>query len=273
MLSPEFPVPGIPAGIPVHAASPRHLPVGAVLLYLHSFSRVRRHKGLTMRLAAFRPLGLSGLSLFLSVAAFGSGAPAQGVESESCSIHIWQRGIYGTQSASNFGAFGALGMVLQDEYDRKYPAASVEGVMEDVLRIQALPTTMSSIPWRNYTRVDQNTVVFEHETISDQSFKDLKKSTARNSTSQANCYIEIYIGSQTFSGSGIRSVLYSDFYARTFYDGAQRNKGAILWNQTPRLSFKDADGIATARKNIADSFFATFSEFLTKKLPKRNVRS
>ena len=226
-----------------------------------------------MRLAAFRPLGLSGLSLFLSVAAFGSGAPAQGVETESCSIHIWQRGIYGTQSASNFGAFGALGMVLQDEYDRKYPAASVEGVMEDVLRIQALPTTMSSIPWRNYTRVDQNTVVFEHETISDQSFKDLKKSTARNSTSQANCYIEIYIGSQTFSGSGIRSVLYSDFYARTFYDGAQRNKGAILWNQTPRLSFKDADGIATARKNIADSFFATFSEFLTKKLPKRNVRS
>jgi hypothetical protein len=212
---------------------------------------------------------VSGLAL--STAAVASDAPVQGYE--SCSIHIWQRGIYRSESASNFGAFGLIGAVLQDQFDRKYPAASLEGVMEDVLNVNALPTTIAAVPWRNYTGVEHNGVVFEHEAISDSRFQDLKASTARNSASQDSCYIELYIGAQTFSGGGIKSHLFSDFYARTFYGSVQNQKGAILWDQTPHLSVKDADSLIEAKHTIANGFIATLTKFLTNKLPKHKAAS
>lgn len=223
------------------------------------------------RAAVGLALGLGAIGLSLSVAAFASSAPPQGVASESCSIHIWQRGIYKSESASNFGAFGLVGALLQDQYDRKYPAASVEGVIEDVLNIDALPRTISSVSWRSYTGSESNAVVFEHEAVSDSKFRDLKASAARNSASQDSCYIEIYVGAQTFSGGGIKSHLFSDFYARTFYDGAQSQKGAILWDQTPHLSVTDADSLTTAKHIIADGFVATLTKFLINKLPKRKI--
>jgi hypothetical protein len=223
------------------------------------------------RAAVGLALGLGIVGLSLTVSAFASGAPTQGAESESCSIHIWQRGIYKSESASNFGAFGLVGAILQDQYDRKYPAASVEGVIEDVLNIDALPGTIASVPWRSYTGAEKNAVVFEHETITDSRFKDLKASAARNSTSQDSCYIEIYVGTQTFSGGGIKSHLFSDFYARTFYDGVQSQKGAILWDQTPHLAAKDADSLIAAKHIIADGFVATLTKFLANKLPRRKM--
>ncbi|WP_157215143.1 hypothetical protein [Flavisphingomonas formosensis] len=223
------------------------------------------------RAAVRLALGLGAIGLSLSVTAFASSAPLHEVAPESCSIHIWQRGIYKSESASNFGAFGLLGAVLQAQYDRKYPAASVEGVIEDVLNIDALPITISSVSWHSYTGSENNTVVFEHEPISDSKFRALKASAARNSASQDSCYIELYVGAQTFSGSGIKSHLFSDFYARTFYDGVQSQKGAILWDQTPHLTFTDADSLTTAKHIIADGFVATLTKFLTNKLPKRKI--
>ncbi|MDQ4419396.1 hypothetical protein OOT33_02950 [Sphingobium sp. DEHP117] len=221
------------------------------------------------------PVGLafgSGVvGLCLSVAAFASGEPPQGAKSDSCSIHIWQRSIYRTKSASNLGAFGLVGAVLQDQYDRKYPAASVEGVMEDVLNIKVLPDTIASVSWGSYTGAEKNTLVFEHEAISDSQLKDLKSSMARNSTAQDSCYIELYVGTQTFQGGAIKSHLFSDFYARTFYDDAQTQKGATLWDQTAHLSVKDADSVVTAKQIIADGFVTTLTKFLANKLPKRKM--
>lgn len=203
----------------------------------------------------------------IATASTARGAPAQ--NDESCSIHIWQRGIYRTESASNYGAFGLVGASLQGQYDRKYPAASVEGLIEDVLNINALPTTIASVSWRNYTGVERNDIVFEQNAITDKKFKELRASTTRNSTSSNSCYIELYIGPQTFAGGGIKSHLFSDFYARAFYGNARIQKGAILWDKTPHLSFKDAAGLAEAKRVIADSFTATLTKFLAEKLPKR----
>lgn len=206
-----------------------------------------------------------------AVAVVISGAPARATEPESCSIHIWQRGIYKSASASNFGAFGLVGALLQSEYNRNYPAASVEGVMEDVLHIEALPHTIASIPWRDYTGTEINDVVFEHEAITDSRLKELKASTARNSTAGDACYIELYIGTQTFSGGGLKSHLFSDFDARTFYGGAQTQKSANMFAQTRHLSVKDADSLVAARQTISDGFVATLTKFLANKLPKRKV--
>ena len=224
-----------------------------------------------LRAAIRLALGCGGGALALSTAAFASDAPAQ--SDESCSIHIWQRGIYRSESASNFGAFGLVGAVLQDQYDRKYPAASIEGVIEDVLNINVLPATIAPVAWRDYTRVEHNDVVFEHEAITGSRFKELKTSTARNSTAENPCYIELYIGAQTFSGGGIKSHLFSDFYARAFYGGAHNQNGAILWDQTRHLSVKDADSLLEAKRIIADGFVATLTKFLANKLPKRKVPS
>ncbi len=218
--------------------------------------------------------GLIGLTL--SAAAFANSAPPQeAVSTEGasgpCSIHIWQRGIYSTDSGSNLGAFGLIGAVLQADYDRKYPAATVEGLIEDVLNIDALPATISSIDWRKYTGADNNNVVFEREAITNDKFRTLKSSTKRNSSSQDSCYIEIYIGDQSFSGSRLKSHLFSDFYARTFYGGVQKAKGAILWDQTSYVSVKDAESQIAARRTIGDGFVATLTKFLDKKLPKRKI--
>jgi len=217
-------------------------------------------------------LGL-GISFFLPTAASASGASTQRTISDSCSIHIWQRGLYKTQSASNLAAYGLVGAVLQDQYNRKYPAASVEGVIEDVLNIDVLPETIASVRWGSYTGAEKNTLVFEREVISESKLKDLKESTARNSSAQDSCYIELYVGTQTFQGGAIKSHLFSDFYARTFYDGVQTQKGAILWDQTPHLLVNDADSRIAAKQIIADGFVATLTKFLANKLPKRKVLS
>lgn len=209
----------------------------------------------------------------LSPAALANSAPqdsgAKGAALGSCSIHIWQRGIYTTDSGSNLGAFGLVGALLQAEYDRKYPAATVEGVMEDVLNIDALPATIASIPWSKYTGTENNNLVFERGFIDNDRFNYLKSNAERNSGSKDTCYIEIYIGKQTFSGSRLKSHLFSDFYVRTFYDGVQKNKGAILWDQTRYMSVADADGQSAAKRLIADGFVATLTKFLDNKLPKR----
>jgi hypothetical protein len=213
---------------------------------------------------SFAIVGLTG-----SNAAFASDVNVKG--NGSCSIHIWQRGIYISESASNFGAFGLIGGVLQSQYDRKYPAASVEGVIEDVLNINALPVTVASVDWHKYTGAEHNSVVFEPGVTTNSRLKELKAGTARNSEAKDVCYIELYVGAQTFSGGGIKSHLFSEFYARTYYGGAQKQSGAILWDQTPHLSVKDADTLIQARSIIADGFVSTLTKFLAKKLPKPKI--
>ena len=205
-------------------------------------------------------------ALALSPAASASTAPAP--SDGTCSIHIWRRGIYKSESAANLAAFGIVGAVLQDQYDRKYPAASMAGVIEDVLNITALPATLAAVPWQTYTGAAHNDVVYEREAITEARFKELKTSTTRNSTAPNACYIELYIGAQTFSGGSIKSHLFSDFHARTFSGAVLDQKSAILWDQTPHLSVKDAASLAEAKHIIANGFVATLTKFLANKLPR-----
>lgn len=221
------------------------------------------------RVATGLKWGLAGVGLSLALTASANAAPAPA--SNSCDIHIWQRGIYKTEAHSALGSFGLLGAVLQAEYDRKYPADSIEGLIEDVLNIEALPATIAAVPWRDYTGAAENSLVFERAPLTYDQFQAVMASSARNSASQASCYIEIYVGPQTFKGGSLKSHLFSDFTVRTFYDGAPGQKHAILFQQTRRLSVKDAESLAAAKKTIADGFVGTLNKFLAKKLPRRNT--
>lgn len=186
----------------------------------------------------------------------------------SCDIHVWQRGIYGTESHAPY-INGLVGAIVNSEYQRKYPAATVSGVMEDVLNIDALPDTLRPISWAEYTGTASNNVIFERGSIDEVAFKALKLSRARNSRSQSDCYIELYIGKQTFSGGSLKSHLFGDFYARTFYAGAYSAKTASLWDQTRKLSVADEAALNAAREIIRTGFVNALKKFLGNKLPKR----
>jgi hypothetical protein len=187
---------------------------------------------------------------------------------ESCDIHIWQRGIYVSEAHAPLAAYGLIGAFMQDGYNKKYPPATVEGQMEHEFNIKALPTALSSIPWATYTSAQKNNIVYE-EDISEQRFKSIKIDKGRNSQSRSKCYVEIYIGKQTFSGSSLKSHLFIDFYARTFYDGDYRAKGAILWDQTRKLVLANEESLTTARLTLRTAFVNTLNKFLSNKLPKR----
>lgn len=186
-----------------------------------------------------------------------------------CEIHVWQRDIYVSEAHANYAALGLLGSALQAGHDRKYPPASIEGLMEQEFNATALPATLSGIAWQNYTRSAANHVVFEQETINDSDFKNLKAGSARKSASQSDCYIEIYIGRQTFSGGSLKSHLFSDLYARTYYGDRFAAKSAIIWDQTRRVSITDEQSLNDARNAFKIAFANNLDKFLQSKLPKR----
>jgi murein tripeptide amidase MpaA len=188
---------------------------------------------------------------------------------DSCDVHIWQRGIYVSESHAPLAAYGLVGAVMQSEYNKKYPPATVEGQMEHEFNINALPVVMNSIQWQNYTGSQKNNIVFEKGEISEQDFKTIKLNNTRNSQSQSDCYIEIYIGKQQFSGGSLKSHLFIDFYARTFYNGEYKAKGASLWDQTRKLVVTNEESLMAARENLRNAFVNTFNKFLSNKLPKK----
>lgn len=214
-------------------------------------------------------IGLCLGAVAITIPARAADSPTQQSATDACEIHIWQRGLYLSESSANFGALGLVGSILSSEYNRKYPPATVQGLMEDVLNIDALPATLSSIPWRKYTMTENNTLVFEHASLSNEAFEAVKTSTARNSSSLKACYIELYVGKQTFSGGSMKSHLFGEFYARTFYQGAFQAKTAILWDQTRKLKVTDEESLNAARASIRTAFVNTLNKFLSNKLPKR----
>lgn len=197
-------------------------------------------------------------------AAGENGPPAQ----VNCEIHIWQRGLYATEShASAVG--GLVGDIVNSEYEAKYPGATVEGLLEDVLKIEALPETLKEIQWQKFTQSDRYAVIYEKEMLTKPDFKSLKSSKSRKSNSVSDCHIELYVGPQTFSGGSIKSHLFSDLYVRTFYGSRFAAKGAILWNQTRKVSVENEVTRESARQIFKASFAIILQKFLEKKLPKR----
>lgn len=198
-------------------------------------------------------------------------SPLQPSEQESCDVHIWQRGIYVSESHAPLGAYGLIGALMQDGYNKKYPPETVEAQMEHEFNIKALPAALSSVPWPTYTGSQKNDIVFEQEEANEQKFKTIKLSKARNSESKSNCYIELYIGIQTFSGSSLKSHLFGEFYARAFYGADYQAKGAILWDQTRKLIVTNEESLMAARQNLRTAFVNTLNKFLANKLPKRKI--
>ena len=184
----------------------------------------------------------------------------------SCEVHIWQRAIYATESSSVVG--GIVGGIIQDGYDKKYPSDTIQGLMKDVLDIDALPLTLKNIQWQTFTKRPVNNIVYEKGVLSEYDFKSLKASKKKFSDSSNDCYIEIYIGKQTFSGGTLKSHLFSDLYSRTFYGARFAAKGAILWDQTSKVSVKDEASKQEARKIFGGSFVKILTKFLEKKMPK-----
>jgi hypothetical protein len=210
---------------------------------------------------------LTALTCLYSLTAMAEQSIPVETAKQSCEVHIWQRGLYATESHSS-AVGGIVGAVIKDGYEKKYPADTVEGLMEDVLNIEALPVTLKDIQWQNFTKSSENKVVYEKEILSDSDFKVLKSSKKRQTTSVNACYLELYIGRQTFSGGTLKSHLFSDMYARTFIGPSFAAKGAILWDQTNKVSVKDEQSKADARETFKSSFAVILTKFLNKKLPR-----
>jgi hypothetical protein len=224
-----------------------------------------QHRTKALRLSA---IGLIAVGTLWAVPVSAVQNADAALAESNCDVHIWQRGIYATESHSS-AVGGIVGSVIRSEYDRKYPADTVEGLLEDVLNINALPDTLKGIKWADFTKAGTNSIVYEKGTFSDADFKKVKSSKERMTASKSDCYLEIYVGKQTFSGGSIKSHLFSDLYARTFYGKRFKANGAILWDQTSKVRLEDDEMKEAARQTFKTSFAIIFSKFLSKKLAKR----
>lgn len=194
---------------------------------------------------------------FLAAASAGVSPSPATAQATSCEVHVWQSKVYISGSPAPYGA------LLQAFHDSKYPSTSVEGQMEYELRSDAMPGLIGAL-WTKQLGQPVN-VVAESAVIDKEQLKALKVSGARNSSSTAPCYFELYVGKQTFEGGFIKSHLFSEFTLRTFAPSAN-STGAIVWAETKHFPAKDAASVPEASDAIRNAFMKNVGKFLAKKL-------
>ena len=185
----------------------------------------------------------------------------QGGAPPICEVHVWQSKLFESSNGNAVG--GLIGALVEGAVDASAPPKLVTEQMAQNLGDQELATLVRNFDWPRYVGARQIAVTLESSTVAQKAMRALERSQARNSSSTADCNVELYVGKQIFQG-GMKTWLFSNFGIRDFDGGKYRGSHGMEYTHVKNFPAKSAEQYPAAIEEIRAGFTRNLTKFLDK---------
>lgn len=189
-----------------------------------------------------------------------------GNDSQICQVHVWQSRLYESSNGNAVG--GLVGALIESAVNSSAPPKSVVEQLAQDLGDQQLEKIVKNIDWPRYVGARAVEVNLENNVVDKKAVRTLEKTQARNSSSTANCYIELYVEKQIHQG-GMKTWLFSNFDVRRFDAGVYQYGHGQEFTHVTNFPSKNEATNANAVSEIQSGFSRNLTKFLDKKYVKR----
>ena len=189
--------------------------------------------------------------------------PAMASETD-CEIRVFKAGTLNSESPSALQS-GIIAGFVEAKRLEQFPTATVEAQLELALTPEAIVTQVESIDWKSLLKARSVGVAFDNAVLAKKDIRDRLKSRKRNTDVQSPCYLELYASQQDFTGSFIKSHLYSHFTLIDFRSGRPSNTRAIVWSRSRSFPAKEEAELELALDSMRQTFGENLRKFLGKK--------
>lgn len=209
-------------------------------------------------------IGIASLLMLFGLASAPAELPVPVNSQTYCELHVFKGGTLNSASPSAL-VYGIIPALIEGERERKFPSGDVEAQMEIALSPTAVLDIVETMPWREFLGVERVTTTMEDDLLTKSDIRARVKTGRRNTPSTESCYLELYVSQQDFTGSFIKSHLYSHFTLIDFRTDRPDVKRAIVWSRSRDFPAQDEASFPIATEALRNSFSENLRKFLAKK--------